>query len=458
MYRDSCMDDHLPATAPDPLTGLNNRQQLREQLAAIVADNDEPANVALLMIDVDQFRKVNISYGQSAGDALLQQLAERICACLMPHEQLARSGGNEFAVIFHSATGSVESAAMLRSEAILSSVKRGFELAHESLKINLSLGLVIKENGPVSADTLFLQADMALQAAKKQAGNTCQRYTHAMIDIAQREIKLEAEIRTSLRKKDFVLNFQPRIDISRNKIVGAEALLRWRHPVRGLLPPAAFIRVAENSGLIVPLGYWVIEAACKYLHELSALGHDSVQIAVNVAFKQFQDKNFVGTVAGILHKYGIGPGRLEFELTETTMIIEGAALDQSLRELSQLGIAFSLDDFGTGYSSFAHIQRLPISALKIDRSFVSSVQHNVDDAVIVKAIIGLAHSLNMLVIAEGAETVEQVNFLRRHDCDQVQGYYFCRPISFANMRDLLQMEYERGFDSALTTVAPRVLQ
>ncbi len=216
--------------------------------------------------------------------------------------------------------------------------------------------------------------------------------------------------------------------------------MRWRHPTRGLLAPSHFIAVAEESGLIVPLGYWIIQHACKDLNELASKGHHDVQLAVNVSFKQFQDKNFVQTVANILNKQGITAGRLEFELTETTMMIEGQSVDQSLRKLSELGIDISLDDFGTGYSSFAHIQRLPISILKIDRSFVSSVTSNEDDATIVKAIINLAHSLSMQVIAEGAETAEQVEFLCLNKCDQVQGFFFSKPVSFDNLKKLLGQE------------------
>lgn len=447
-----------PARVPDPLTGLNNRQHLREQLAAILAACEDHGSVALLLIDVDQFKKVNVSYGQGAGDALIQLIAERIQSCLVPHQRLARIGGNEFAVIFQNSVGSVETEATLRSEAILQSMNKPFPLARHAVKMHVSMGLAVKESGLVSVDTLFAQADMAMRAAKLEKGNVCKRYTHDMTDAAQKELKLESEIRRSLRKEDFVLHFQPRVDISRNRIVGVEALVRWQHPMRGLLPPGAFIRVAEDSGLIVPLGYWVIHAACKYLNELSSKGHDHVQIAVNVAFKQFQDKNFVKTVANIIRKHGISPGRLEFELTETTMMIEGSAVDHSLRQLSDLGIAISLDDFGTGYSSFAHIQRLPISALKIDRSFVSSVQNNVDDATIVKAIINLAHSLNMQVIAEGAETMEQVDFLREHNCDLVQGYYFSRPISYGDLITLLELERERGFESVLSAAQSLTLQ
>ncbi|MEX0739192.1 MAG: bifunctional diguanylate cyclase/phosphodiesterase [Pseudohongiella sp.] len=440
----------MPARVPDPLTGLNNRQHLREQLAAVLTDKAEAASVALLLIDVDQFKKVNVSYGQGAGDALIQLIAERIQSCLAPTQRLARIGGNEFAVVFQSAGGSVEEEATLRTDAILQCMNKPFPLARHAVKMHVSLGLAIKDAGIMTVDTLFAHADMAMRVAKLDKGSTRKLYTRDMTDSAQKELKLESEIRRSLRKEDFVLHFQPRVDISRNRIVGVEALVRWQHPVRGLLPPGAFIRVAEESGLIVPLGYWVIHAACKYLNELSAKGHDHIQIAVNVAFKQFQDSNFVRTVANIIRKHDISPGRLEFELTETTMMIEGSAVDQSLRQLSELGIAISLDDFGTGYSSFAHIQRLPISALKIDRSFVNNVQTNLDDATIVKAIINLAHSLNMEVIAEGAETMEQVDFLREHKCDQVQGYYFSRPISYDDFIVLLALERERGFESVLS--------
>lgn len=441
-----------PARTPDPLTGLSNRQDLREQLAAVLENKEEPDSVALLLIDVDQFKKVNVSYGQGAGDALIQLIAERIQSCLAPTQRLARIGGNEFAVIFQNPVGSVENEAKLRSDAILQAMAKAFPLARHAVRMHVSLGLALKEAGMMTVDALLAHSDMAMRAAKLDKGNTCRRYTRDMTDSAQKELKLESEIRRSLRKEDFVLHFQPRIDIARNRIVGVEALVRWQHPVRGLLSPAAFIRVAEDSGLIVPLGYWVIHAACKYLNELSARGYDHIQIAVNVAFKQFQDSNFVRTVANIIRKHDISPGRLEFELTETTMMIEGSAVDHSLRQLSDLGIAISLDDFGTGYSSFAHIQRLPISALKIDRSFVSSVNENVDDATIVKAIINLAHSLNMEVIAEGAETVEQVEFLREHKCDQVQGYYFSRPICYEDFMVLLKMERERGFESVLSSV------
>jgi len=433
----------------DPLTGLSNRHHTRELLSECLSSHESEGTVALLLIDVDHFKKVNVSYGQGAGDALIQLMAERIKGAILPNHKLARIGGNEFAVIFRRDDGqSVAREAMQCSDEIMLAMGRPFPLARHAVRMAVSMGLTIKDHGFVTADALYSQADIAMRRAKQDRGNALQHYTKDMTHSAEKELKLEAEIRRSLRKEEFVLHFQPRIDMGSGRIVGAEALIRWQHPTQGLLSPAAFIRVAEDSGLIVPLGYWIIDAACRYLTELTAQGYGEVQIAVNVAFKQFQDKNFVQTVANIIKKHGIRPGRLEIELTETTMMIEGNSVDHSLRELNNLGIAISLDDFGTGYSSFAHIQRLPISALKIDRSFVGGVNASYDDSTIVKAMISLAHSLEMQVIAEGAETADQVEFLREHQCDQVQGYFFSRPVSSDDLMVLLHREATTGLIAA----------
>lgn len=424
----------------DPLTGLINRQEFREQLDRILANASIPESVGLLLIDVDQFKKVNASYGQGAGDALIQLIVERISTCLSAHHHVARIGGNEFAVVYQNAIGSVESECRVNLERILQSMAKPFPVAQHVIRMNVSMGIAMNKEPGMSMDGLLANADMAMRIAKREKGSNYQFYTKGMTDAAQKILRLEGEIRRAIRNEEFVLYYQPRIDINSHRIVGAEGLLRWEHPTRGLLPPSEFIAVAEESGLIVPLGYWVMHQACKDLNELTVKGYDDIQLAVNVSFKQFQDKNFVQTVANILEKEAITPGRLEFELTETTMMIEGQAVDQSLRRLSELGIDISLDDFGTGYSSFAHIQRLPISVLKIDRSFVGSVTTNEDDATIVKAIINLAHSLNMQVIAEGAETAEQVNFLGKNKCDQVQGFFFSEAVPFAEIKDLLSQD------------------
>lgn len=424
----------------DPLTGLSNRQSFREQLATVLAHSQRAGSVGLMLVDIDQFKKVNASYGQGAGDALIQLIAERIRNCLSPNQRLARIGGNEFAIVFQHAVGSVESELRQRADKIIQRMARPFPVAQHAVRMHISIGVTVNGEQGLSVDEMLSHADMAMRVAKQDKGSNCQFYTSDMTDAAQQVLKLEAEIRRGLRKEEFELFFQPRIDIARNRVIGAEALIRWHHPTRGLLAPGEFIAAAEDSGLIVPLGYWVIHSACRHLNELAARGYPEVQIAVNVAFKQFQDRNFVQTVANILEKHKITPGRLEFELTETTMMVEGHSVDTSLRKLSRLGVDISLDDFGTGYSSFAHIQRLPISALKVDRTFVSSVTKNEDDATIVKAIINLAHSLNMQVIAEGAETLEQIQFLGRHRCDQVQGYFFSKPVVFPQLLELMGRE------------------
>jgi len=430
----------LAARNVDPLTGLINRSEFRDQLDRVLANATTPESVGLLLVDVDQFKKVNASYGQGAGDALIQLIAERIATCLSAHHSLARIGGNEFAVVYQNALGSVESECRINLERILQAMAKPFPVAQHAIRMNVSMGVAMNKEAGMSVDVMLANADMAMRIAKREKGSNYQFYTKDMTDAAQKILRLEAEIRRAIRNEEFVLHYQPRIDITSNRIVGAEGLVRWQHPNRGLLPPAEFIAVAEESGLIVPLGYWVVHQACKDLNELTSKGYDDIQLAVNVSFKQFQDKNFVQTVANIMNKHKITEGRLEFELTETTMMIEGQAVDQSLRRLSELGIDISLDDFGTGYSSFAHIQRLPISVLKIDRSFVGSVTTNEDDATIVKAIINLAHSLNMQVIAEGAETAEQVDFLAKNHCDQVQGFFFSKPVTFADIKELLTQD------------------
>jgi diguanylate cyclase (GGDEF)-like protein len=424
----------------DPLTGLSNRQDFREHLSAILAIANKANTVGLLLLDIDQFKKVNASYGQGAGDALIQLIAERIRSSLEGREHLSRIGGNEFAVVYEDAAGEVQSACEKGVERIIAAMSKPFPVAQHAVRMHVSMGIAQNVKGDVSVDHLHSNADTAMRVAKRDKGSNYQIYTPEMTAVEDKTLRIESEMRRALRNDEFQLYYQPRIDISQNRIVGAEGLIRWLHPTRGLLPPSEFISIAEETGMIMPLGYWIIHQACKDLNELDTKGHHDVHLAVNVSFKQFQDTKFVDTVANILEQQSIAKGRLEFELTETTMMIEGEAVDQSLRRLSELGIDISLDDFGTGYSSFAHIQRLPISVLKIDRSFVSNVNTNEDDATIVKAIINLAHSLSMQVIAEGAETAEQVEFLCLNKCDQVQGYFFSKPITFDALKQLLNQE------------------
>lgn len=440
----------------DPLTGLSNRHDFRDLLATTLSMASGNSTVGLLLIDVDQFKKVNASYGQGAGDALIQLIVDRIRSSLSSEQHLARIGGNEFAVLFKDETGKVEAACKAAVERIVQTMSKPFPVAQHAVRMHVSMGIALNLSNDISVDLMLSHADIAMRIAKRDKGSNYQVFSVEMTSVEDKILRIESEMRKALRNEEFELYYQPRIDISQNRVVGAEGLIRWQHPSRGLLPPSEFISIAEETGMIMPLGYWIIHQACKDLNELAQKGHHDVQLAVNVSFKQFQDTKFVDTVANILEKQAISEGRLEFELTETTMMIEAEAVDESLKRLNKLGIDISLDDFGTGYSSFAHIQRLPISVLKIDRSFVSNVSTNEDDATIVRAIINLAHSLNMQVIAEGAETSEQVEFLCLNKCDQVQGYFFSKPITFTALKQLLNQEdfVDQHIQSVLTKNAP----
>ncbi len=423
----------------DALTGLNNRQTFHDYLQKLLAKATTADTLALVLIDIDGFKKINDSYGQGAGDVLIQLSAECIQSCLPAGQALARTGGNEFGLVFCQTpefannAESIEEECIKRLEKIKQRMSEPFAIGQNSIRVDCSIGVALNSDIAISVDDLMSNADLAMRHAKKQEGSAYQFHTPSLLDDTKKMLRMEAEIRRALRNEEFVLHYQPRIELASDRIVGMEGLIRWQHPSKGMLPPGEFIHVAEETGLIVPLGYWVIHQACEDLRTITDNGDNELRVAVNLSFRQFQDDRFVPTINNIIQKHHVDASRLEFELTETTMMIDGETVGRHLLEISKLGVHISLDDFGTGYSSFAHIQRLPISALKVDRSFVNNVVTNADDATIVKAIINLAHSLNLMVIAEGAETKEQVEFLRENNCDQVQGYYFFKPIPFVEV-------------------------
>jgi EAL domain-containing protein (putative c-di-GMP-specific phosphodiesterase class I) len=308
----------------------------------------------------------------------------------------------------------------------------------QQLFVGASIGIAVYPEGGEDIDTLLKHADMAMYQAKGLRGSAYRFYTEKMNVEATNQMYLEADLRRALRRGEFELYYQPRIALGDERIAGVEGLLRWNHPVRGLVKPSEFIPLAEEVGLIVPIGYWAIHQACQDILAMDAQGMEPIHLAVNLSFRQFLDEKFVQTVSNIIADAGIDPWRLEFELTETAIMSNVEDTERCMQVIRALGPTFSLDDFGTGYSSFAHIQRLPIGALKIDRSFVSQVNLRPDDATIVRAIINLAHGLGLKVIAEGAETREQVQFLREHGCDQVQGYYYSTPVRFEEFTNLMR--------------------
>ena len=423
----------------DALTNIPNRILFRDRLArALERARRTQQTVALFFIDLDGFKQVNDTLGHEAGDELIRTVAERLSHCMRKSDSVARIGGDEFTVILEDVATTSDIVNVARKA--IDVISRPVMLDSQQVFVGASIGIAVYPEAGDTVDALLKHADMAMYQAKGLRGSAYRFYTEKMNVEAMNQMYLEADLRRALRRGEFELYYQPRIALDDERIAGVEALLRWNHPVRGVVSPADFIPLAEEIGLIVPLGSWVVHQACEDMRTLDAHGVDPFHIAVNLSFKQFADEKFAQTVGNIIDGAGIDARRLEFELTETAIMAHGEHTEHCMQAIRALGPTFSLDDFGTGYSSFAHIQRLPIGALKIDRSFVKNLPVTQDDATIVKAMISLAHNLGLVVIAEGAETAEQVRFLREHACDQVQGYYFSRPLRFPDLMHKIQPE------------------
>ena len=369
---------------------------------------------------------------------MIRCVAERLSACMRKSDSVARIGGDEFTVILEDIETTADIVNVARKA--IDVVSRPVTVGGQQITVGCSIGIAVYPEGGQDVDSLLKHADMAMYQAKGLRGSAYRFYTEKLNVEAMNQMYLEADLRRGLRRGEFELYYQPRISLDDARVAGVEALLRWNHPVRGLVMPADFIPLAEEVGLIVPLGYWVIHQACQDMRAMDARGMEPIHVAVNLSFRQFLDVKFVETVGNIIDSAVIDPHRLEFELTETAIMSHFEETERSMQTIRAMGPTFSLDDFGTGYSSFAHIQRLPIGALKIDRSFVQNVTSMQGDATIVKAMISLAHNLGLAVIAEGAETVEQVGFLRDHACDQVQGFFYSRPVKFAELLEFVRRD------------------
>ena len=416
----------------DPLTGIPNRMLFRQTVErAIELAKTQQISLALLLINLDGFKKVNESYGSEAGDRLVATMAQRLTRCVRKSDGIARIGGDEFTLVLEDCHGNDDVA--LVAKKVIDVLSAPFTAAGQPLIVSCSIGIAIYPEAGDTVDGLLRRANMAMLEAKTQRGSQYNFYNEETNADAMYRLNLESDLRRALRCNEFEMYYQPRVAIGTGATVGMEALIRWRHPTRGLVSPKEFIPVAEECGLIVPIGYWVIQQACKDMRSFDESGHNSLDIAINLSFKQLQDNMFVDTATRIIEQSGADASRLEFELTETAIMSNYQQTYEGIMALSKLGITFSLDDFGTGFSSFAHIQRLPISALKIDRSFVRNVVKNNDDGIIVKAMINLAHSLRLQVIAEGVETLEQIQFLWQNHCDQVQGFYFSPAVNAADL-------------------------
>ena len=438
--------DHL--AYHDSLTGLPNRDMFLEQLDIGIhqAKRDDKALV-LLDIGLDHFRKLNETLGVNCGDEILKEVANRLTDSLrggdivgrgrstVQAENTARTSGDEFSVILYGAR-SMEDASIVCNRA-LDRIRQPFEIEGNDIRLTASIGIAVAPDDGNDADTLFKHASSAKDVAKKQGRDRYQFYSSEMEANSKALMKMMSDLRTALEKNQFELYYQPQIDAISGRIVGMESLVRWFHPEDGLVPPMKFIPIAEEMGLIVPLGEWILNEACRTASAWTKAGHDELKVSVNVSANQFNDPGFKTSVISALQSSGLDPRNLILEITESLLMDD---IDQNVnlfQEIKKLGVSFSLDDFGTGYSSLSYLKKFPIDELKIDRSFLLGVPANNDDNAIVRAIIAMAHSLGQKVVAEGAEEVEQVDFLSQHDCDMIQGYYFSKPLTQADFSDFL---------------------
>ena len=432
----------------DALTDLPNRTLVQDRLeVALAAARRHNEKVALLFVDLDRFKIYNDSLGHGFGDLLLKEVAERLKTCARRQDTVARIGGDEFLFVL-TRVKDVAGAAIM-AERVVKEIAREFMIEGRAVNISCSLGVSLFPEHGTDAEAMIKHADAAMYSAKENGGNNFRFFTREMHAQALDRLTLENDLRLALERKEFFLVYQPQISIESGKIIGFEALIRWQHPEAGLVPPDRFISVAENSGLILPIGEWVLRAACEQSSRWQADGLLTVPVAVNVSAVQFRQEGFLALIRSVLLETGLRPQCLELELTEGLLCNTDVSLS-ILQELKDMGLKLAIDDFGTGYSSLSYLKQFPVSKLKIDRSFISDVAADADDAAITTAIICLAKSMNLKVIAEGVETEAQLSFLCKHDCDEIQGYYSSKPVSAEEAGRMLLQEPGRcdaGSDS-----------
>ena len=417
----------------DPLTGIANRQGFQTLLAVRLAES-EGRGIALGHLDLDNFRHANDALGHQAGDRLILQVVARLKSQLEAGDQLARLGSDEFALLID--TRRAPERAEWIAERIIEAMAEPYWIDGESLLIGCSLGIAhARASG--GADPLMWHAHIAMQQAKSTQGCTFHLFNERINRNARSLADLESELRRALRRDELELHYQPRLDLGTGQIVGLEALVRWRHGERGLLAPSEFVPLAEQSGLIVPLGYWVISRALRDMQALRKGGLEPLHMAINLSFRQFQDSQLLSTLSRLINERGVEAQWLEFELTETAVMRRSDLVKQTMDALGRLGVRFSLDDFGTGFSSFVHLNSLPITLLKIDKSFVGGMEGREENRKLVHAMINLAHNLQLQVVAEGVETPEQLALLRDFGCDQVQGYFISKPLPLTELVEFL---------------------
>ncbi|HYW08388.1 MAG TPA: EAL domain-containing protein, partial [Longimicrobium sp.] len=427
----------------DALTGLPNRRLLLDRLGVMLARAGRDGEyVGVLFLDLDRFKVINDSLGHSAGDRLLQEAGSRIRAAVREGDTVARIGGDEFVLLLPGLTApaDVQRVAFKVTDA----VRAPFVLDGDELFVTTSTGAAVAPDDGGDAETLLKHADIAMYRAKDAGGDGFHFFTQAMNERARERLELETALRRALAAGQLVVHYQPVWDVAEGRVTAAEALVRWNHPQRGLIPPAAFLEVAEAVGLIAAIDVWVLRTACAELRRWHDAGHAHLSVFVNLSARQFGRPDLLDEVRSALTDAGVSPMRLELEITEGVAMRDAAVTEAVLRELKELGVRISIDDFGTGYSSFGYLRRFPLDTLKVDRTFVTDVDTDEGNAAIASAIIAMAHRLGLRAVAEGVERPGQMEFLREQGCDAVQGFLLSQPLPAAEMDAFLAIPSPLG--------------
>jgi diguanylate cyclase (GGDEF)-like protein len=436
----------------DPLTGLPNRFLMHDRLGQSLARAVRTKNlVAVLLLDLDYFKLINESLGHPTGDRLLAAVASRLSDNVRKCDTLARMGGDEFVIILNDVK--TEEDIVRITKKILDSLSSPFDVGTREVFVGASVGIALHPMDAKEKDKLLKNAETAMYQAKKRGGGTYQFYSAELNLNAEERLSMETNLRYALEREELLLYYQPWIDLQTGEMTGMEALLRWRHPVWGLVPPDKFIPVAEETGLLIPLGEWVLRTACSQTKKLQQDGFSSMRVAVNLSGRQMKHYRLLDSIKEILNSTGLNPACLELEITESCIIDDVKDNVLLLQAIKQLGVSISIDDFGTGYSSLNYLKCFPIDKIKIDQSFMRGIPENTVDSALIQAIIAMARSLNLKVIAEGVEAESQLEFLRRNHCDEVQGYLISPPLSLGDLKSTLSSRTAPGWNPATTSAA-----
>jgi diguanylate cyclase (GGDEF)-like protein/PAS domain S-box-containing protein len=422
----------------DTLTNLPNRTLLQDRLTqAIATASRNDSRIAVLFLDLDGFKHINDSLGHGTGDRLLQSVARRLLAAVRTSDTVCRMGGDEFVILLSEVSHAGD--AGVKAGKILSALSAPFEMEQNTLRVTASVGVSTYPEDGQSAELLIRNADLAMYQAKEKGRSNYQFFEKGMNVRAVERQSIEEDLRFALERNEFVVHYQPKIDLKTGGITGVEALVRWRHPKRGLVGPLRFISVAEDCGLILPIGKWVLRESCRQAKAWQDAGLPPIEVAVNVSSVEFRNDDFPEGIATILRETGLEPCYLELELTESVLMQHAEFSVPLLKKLKAMGVRLAIDDFGTGYSSLSYLRQFPIDTLKVDQSFIHEINAETDEATIISAVINMGCRLKHRVIAEGVETAEQLAFLRAHGCDEGQGYYFGRPMPATQTAKLLEV-------------------